>query len=64
MFYLSRPIRQTLSAEFKEITTSESTAIIQTPSEQLFIADFAKHFPLPWSHYDISRNRSKTLELL
>jgi predicted nuclease of restriction endonuclease-like (RecB) superfamily len=32
MFYLRRPIRQTLSAEFKEITSPESTAIIQTPS--------------------------------
>jgi len=51
MFYLGRPIRQTLSAEFKEITSPESTAISQTPSEQLSIADFAKHFPLPWSHY-------------
>jgi len=51
MFYLSRPIRQTLSAEFNEITSTKSTAIIRTPSEQLSIADLAKRFPLPWSHY-------------
>jgi predicted nuclease of restriction endonuclease-like (RecB) superfamily len=44
-------IRQTLSAEFKEYTSSDSTAIIQTPSEQLSIADLANRFPLPWSHY-------------
>src|SRR6266540_3748823 len=50
-FYLSRPIRQTLSAEFKKNASPESTAIIQTPSEQLSIADLAKCFPLPWSHY-------------
>ena len=51
MFYLSRPIRQTLSAEFNKITSPDSTAIIQTPSEQLSIANLAKRFPLPWSQY-------------
>ena len=44
-------ISQALSAEFKESTSLKSTAIIQTPSEQLSIADLAKCFPLPWSHY-------------
>jgi len=44
-------IQQTLFAEFNKFKSPGSTAIIQTPSEQLSITDLAKRFPLPWSHY-------------
>ncbi len=44
-------IRQTLSAEFKEITSPESTVIIQTPSEQLSISDLAKQFPPEYGQF-------------
>lgn len=49
-FYTAHPfekILQTVSAKLENNTSS----ILQTPSAKLDIADIAKYFPLPWSHY-------------
>lgn len=54
----SGDIRQTVSAKYihsaeksQTLSGQSQTEISQTPSEQLSIADLAKRFPLPWSHY-------------
>jgi predicted nuclease of restriction endonuclease-like (RecB) superfamily len=57
MFYVSLPIRQTVSAELRICQTvsgkSKQTlpTILQTPSEKFTLTDLAKRFPLPWSVY-------------
>ena len=44
MFYLSYPIRQTVSAESNEILKISS-------AKKSSLTEIAKNFPLPWSHY-------------
>ena len=50
------PIRSTLSNE------SSEAAIWQTPSAQFNLADLARAFPLPWSHYVLLISRSRSPE--
>jgi predicted nuclease of restriction endonuclease-like (RecB) superfamily len=52
----SHPIRSTLLSE------SHEKAIVQTSSAQFGLADLARAFPLPWSHYALLISRSRATE--
>jgi hypothetical protein len=61
-------IAQTLSAKSADAilsapsSISETPQIMQTPPAQFNLADLARAFPLPWSHYVLLISRSRSPE--
>ena len=50
-FYQIWPYEEIVQTASEQSQDRNEKAIIQTPSAKLNIADIAKHFSLPWSHY-------------
>jgi hypothetical protein len=67
-FIPTEQIWQTLSAKSADAilsapsSISETPQIMQTPPAQFNLADLARAFPLPWSHYVLLISRSRSPE--